>query len=563
MKNWRANLIFSLLILFSGAIFGRLIFLQIIKFELYSALAEGQQKIVVTATGIRGEVFFKDGEVLATNKTSRYVYACPNEIKQKEETAAILAEILNLDENTVFQTISQPGLFESLKRQISPEEETALLSRDLTGVYLKEEIIRFYPQKESAGHLIGFLGGEGIGQYGLEGYYDEILKGEEIISQKERGPFGYFSSSPASDLEQALGANLYLTVDYNLQYQAEKLLKEAQTKLDFSAGQIIVMEPQTGKILALAQVPLFDPNQYGKVKDAALFQNGAIQKIYEPGSVFKPITMAGGLNEEKISPQTVYTDSGLVNIGGWPIENYDGRTWGQQTMTGVLERSINTGAVFAQQQLGNKLFLQYIEDFGFFEKTGLDLQGEVSSQNQEFKKGYEVNFATAAFGQGIEITPIQLIRAFAAIANGGRLVRPYVVEKIVKNDEIIKVAPNEEPKQVISQKTASQLTAMLVSVTENGFGKSARINGYFIAGKTGTSQMPWPSLGINRSGYSAKTWQSFIGFAPAFDPQFVILVKLDDPQAGTAEYSALPIFREMAKYIIDLWQIPPDHKIQP
>ena len=219
-------------------------------------------------------------------------------------------------------------------------------------------------------------------------------------------------------------------------------------------------------------------------------------------------------------------------------------------MTEVLEKSINTGAVFAEKQLGHQKFLDYIEKFGIFEKTGIGLQGEVSSPNKELKQGHEINFATASFGQGIEMTPLQLARAFSAIANGGKLIQPYIVSNAEKSD-------NE--KEVIEPAAASKLTAMLISVIENGFGKAAKIPGYYIAGKTGTAQVSFSALGIAKSGYSDKTRQSFIGFAPAFNPQFLILVKLDDPATKTAEYSATPIFKDLAKYIIDYYKIPPDY----
>ncbi|GAI31848.1 unnamed protein product, partial [marine sediment metagenome] len=292
------------------------------------------------------------------------------------------------------------------------------------------------------------------------------------------------------------------------------------------------------------------PNHYSEV-DFELFQNSAVQELFEPGSAFKPITMAAALEQEKITPKTTYIDTGKVKIGEHTIHNYGEKVWGKQTMTGVLEKSINTGAVFVERQLGHELFLEYIDLFGFFEPTGIDLQGEEFSENREFKKGYEINFATASYGQGIEMTPIQLARAFCAIANGGKLVRPYIVEKIVENGTIIETQAEISSEQVISQKTASQLTAMLISVVENGFAKAAKVPDYYIAGKTGTAQIPWSTLDIDKRGYSQETWQSFIGFAPAFSPKFLILIKLDNPGAKTAEYSAVPIFKELAKYIID------------
>ena len=291
-----------------------------------------------------------------------------------------------------------------------------------------------------------------------------------------------------------------------------------------------------------------------------IFQNPALQSFFEPGSVFKPITMASAIEEKKITPETTYIDEGMVKISKTPIYNYAKRTYGEQTMTQVLEKSINTGAVFAEQQLGSNLFLEYLEKFGLFEKTGIDLQGEVSSQNQEFKKGYEINFATASFGQGIKITPIQLVKAFSAIANNGKMAKPYLVKKIVNGENVVKEILPEFSENVISPETSSKIVSMMISVVENGYSKKTKVPGYYIAGKTGTAQVSWPALGINKPGYSDKTIQSFIGFAPAFNPEFLILVKLDNPATNTAEYSALPIFHDLAKYIIDLWQIPPDYE---
>jgi cell division protein FtsI/penicillin-binding protein 2 len=272
--------------------------------------------------------------------------------------------------------------------------------------------------------------------------------------------------------------------------------------------------------------------------------------------------MASAINEDKITPQTTYVDPGVIEVGGWPIHNYEERIYpGEITMTEVLEKSINTGAVFAERQLGDRKFLEYIKKFGVFEKTGIDLEGEISSSNEELKKGYEVSFATASFGQGIEMTPLQLIRAFSVIANGGKLVKPYVVKEIIDSERRAeKTEPEIISENIISKNTSSKVSAMLVSVVESAYTKAAQVPGYYVAGKTGTAQISYAALGEDYGGYSKKTWQSFIGFAPAFDPKFIILVKLDNPATKTAEYSAVPIFQELAKYIIDYYQIPPDHQ---
>lgn len=530
-EYWRIHLVLTFIILFGAAITGRLIFLQIFKHDFYKVLAKGQQKIFDVGILSRGELFLKDraGNLypLAVNKSWPLIYVCPQEIQAKVKTAQILSEILNLDKDLILRKLNrQDSLYQLLKKQLSQEEVQQLREKNLAGVYLKDEVWRYYPQENFASPVIGFLGGEGVGQYGIEGYYNDVLeKGQDIV----------------------------LTLDYNIQFQAERLLEASHKTLNFEEGQILVIEPKTGKIKTLAHFPNFNPNRYWEVKDMDIFQNALVQKIFEPGSVFKTITMAAALEEQKVSPETFYDDKGYVKIGGYVIYNYNEKVWGKSTMTQVLEKSINTGAVFAESQLGHSHFLEYLEKFAIFEPTDIDLQGEFFSKNLEFKKGYEINFATASFGQGIEMTPLQLARAYCVIANGGELVKPYIAESRVLGSE-------SAGKRVISQKTASQLTAMLCSAVKNGFAKAAQVPGYYIAGKTGTAQIPWSVLGENRTGYSDKTVQTFIGFFPAFDPQFIILVKLNNPAAKTAEYSATPIFQKLAKYIIDYWQIPPDYE---
>jgi cell division protein FtsI (penicillin-binding protein 3)/stage V sporulation protein D (sporulation-specific penicillin-binding protein) len=551
MKSLRINFIFFLTLIFGLIIIARLYFLQVIKGDYYQALAQGQQKVIKTASGERGRIFFKSGQVLATNERGKFLYVSPLKIKDKEGTTKLLSEVLNLAESEIREKIEKENYFELIKKRVTKEEIESL--KNLEGVYFGETNFRNYPQAELASHLVGFLNEDGEGQYGLEGYYDQILRGKEKLQENLRTPWGYLTAFAQEEPER--GRDIFLTIDYNIQFRAEKLLEEAKEELNIEAGQIIVIEPQTGKILALADFPHFDPNryrEYANEKKSEIFQNAAIQKIYEPGSVLKPITMAAAINEGKVTPETTYIDSGYVRIGGYTIRNWQNQVWGEASMTKVLEKSINTGAVFVEQQLGDELFLEYLKRFGFFEKTGMDLEGELLSENKEFKKGYKINFATASFGQGIAITPLQLVRAFCAIANGGRLVRSYVVEKS---------SIETQREEVISQETARQVIEMMVSVVEQGYGKRAKIPGYYIAGKTGTAQVPWSALGINRSGYSEKTIHSFVGFGPVFEPKFLISVKLDNPQGviGSA-VSATKIFQRLAKYIIDYWQIPPDYE---
>jgi stage V sporulation protein D (sporulation-specific penicillin-binding protein) len=547
LKNWRANLVLGLLLLAGAVIIGRLVFLQIVNYDLYRALAKGQQGEFNSAKGDRGQIFFSGGKILATNVKAEYAYICPQEIENKEETAKKLSEILRLDEQTVYEDTLKDSLFEKLKNILSDQEIKAINDSGLAGVYLSEAPSRSYPNDQMASQVVGFVGGEDSGQYGIEGFYDDVLQGKEQFMK-------------SSDSDSIDGSDVFLNIDYNLQFTAEKILSQAKDQLDIRGGQIIIMDPNNGRILTMAEYPGFDPNNYSEVEDFSIFQNSSIQKLFEPGSTLKPITMASALDSGKINPDTTYVDEGKLKIAGYTIENYGGRVYGKQTMTQVLEKSINTGAVFAEKQVGNENFLKYLEKFGFFKPTGIDIQGEVFSENKVLKNGYDINYVTASFGQGIEITPIQLVRAFAAIANGGKLVKPYVAEKVVdKEGNAVKTEPVISD-AIISSGTVSSLTNMLVSVVENGFAKSARIPGYYVAGKTGTAQIPWSALGQDKKGYSDETWQSFIGFFPAFSPRFLVLIKLDNPKANTAEYSAAPLFKQLVKYMIDYYSIPPDYE---
>lgn len=565
MRNLRLNLVYFVIIVFASLIITRLVFLQILEGQLYLALAKGQQEIFQSVSGLRGEIFFQDKKGLslaAGNTVSKYSYATPKLIEDKELVAEKLAPILELSQQTILEELQKnDSLFLLLKRNITKEEAEAIEKLNLAHIYIGEEPVRYYPNQTLASDILGFVNQEAEGQYGVEGFWDDILQGGQGWQKIDYGPFGWVIEG---DRELTVGgSDLVLTIDKNIQAQAEQLLEDFSKSFKYQSAQMIIVEPTTGKLLAMADFPGFNPNNYQDYssQQIEIFQNKSIQALYEPGSIFKAVTMAAGLNEGKITPETTYIDKGYVVILDKKIRNYEDRVWGKSTMTEVLEKSINTGAVFAQSQIENNVFLDYIERFGVFEKTGVGLQGEVYSENKEFKKGWAVNFATAAFGQGIEMTPLQVARAYSAIANKGKLPQIYLVEGIRKDGKIVTLKEREPAKQIISEETAKALVKMLVSVAENGYSKPARVEGYYIAGKTGTSQIPYSALGLNKSGYSEKTWQSFIGFAPAFQPRFLILIKLDEPATRSSNESATLIFKEMAKYILDYYQVPPSRSV--
>lgn len=516
--RWREYLLFFVILVMVFVLVIKIFYLQALKSKYYQALSAGFSSPPLKSYFLRGEVFFRNGEPLAVNKFYNYLLFFPHKIAEKEKTAERIASIFHLDKEQLLEKMDKGEAF-VMEVELTKETKKSFLSSKIRGIILEEGVKRVYPQKELAANVIGFLGGEGSGQYGIEQYYDSWL---------------------------TEGKNLTLTLDYDIQFEAERILREKMETLKFERGSMLVMNPQNGEILAMAIIPTFDPNQYKNyANDPLIFKNPLIQDLYEPGSVFKPITMAIGLQEGVITPESTYEDPGEIHMNGWVIRNYGDRRYpGKITMNEVLEKSINTGAVFVQQKIPDPVFLEYLKKVGIFEKTNIDLF-ETYSLNKELFAGRPVNLATASFGQGVAVTPIQLAKTFSIFANGGFFIIPHLRLDFSYQKE----------RSVFSSEVTQTLTKMLVNTIENGFSKKAKIDGYFIAGKTGTALQPNPE----KRGYSNKTWQSFIGYLPAFSPRFLILVKLDDPQTKTAEYSALLVFREMAEYLIRSKQIPPDY----
>ncbi|MEK7562624.1 MAG: penicillin-binding protein 2 [Patescibacteria group bacterium] len=566
MKNWRLNLILIVIFIFGAAVTSRLFYLQILSHKFYQSQALGQQAGFQEIYGTRGQIFFANsqeskgsigtGETksMAINRDFFVISAMPKEIENNDIFAKVLAENIGETKELILSKLEGRTSYTVIKRGLAQEDIDKIKSLNLKGIYWERTPARYYPQENLASQVVGFLGGGGTGQYGLEGYYDEDLKGKSGIQEDKRGLDLIFSPEMPGSLD---GSDFYLTIDYNIQFEAEILLKEVKKNLNIDSGQIIVMKPDSGRILAMANYPSFDPNQFSKENDLEIFQNSATQKLFEPGSVMKPFIMAMGINEGKVTPDTTFTDLGFIKVGKEIIYNFGREKYGKRTMTEVLEKSINTGAVFVEEKILHNTFLNYMDNYGFFRKTDVDLQGEVYSQNDLLKTGPDVEFATASFGQGIEITPVQLVRGFSVFANGGKLPKPYVVEKTIQGESEMytKIQPQD---QVISQQTASEVTTMMINVVERGYGSEAKILGYYIAGKTGTAEVPLK----NGKGYELdKTIQSFIGFAPALNPKFLILIKLDDPKVPKSSLSAAPVFRKLAQYIINYWKIPPDYEV--
>ncbi len=569
MQNGRLYLLVFSIILVGFILIFRLFTLQILQHDFYKGLATNQHQIHQTLFPERGEIFIKDRFYgrdpssqlfpLAVNRNWSMIYAVPKEIENREEVIKILAPLLEIDEEILRQKLNKRNdPYESLKHQLSSEVVDKIKELNIKGLGLTLESLRYYPANSLASHVIGFVGFSGdekIGQYGIEGYYNKKLGGEQGFLEGEKDTRGRLIAIAKRYLQPAKdGTDLILTIDPNIQFFIEEKLKEIVEYLEAEGGTIIVSNPKTGAIRALANWPVFNLNKYSEVENINIFLNPAIHSLFEPGSIFKPITMAIALDKKLLSPNTTYKDEGFIKIGGYTIRNSHDEPEGIQTMIQVLEKSLNTGAVFVQQLVKKKTFKNYLERFRFSKKTGIDLEGETKGNLANLNTKRDIEYATASFGQGIAITPIELVVAFSAIANEGKLMKPYFVEKFIYND-----GKEEETKpkiigRAISSDTAEKLVKMMVSVVENGYGEKAGISGYWIAGKTGTAQVP------EAGGYSDKTIHSFGGFFPAFDPQFLILVKLDNPQKiRFAADSVAPVFKEIAEYILNYYEIPPSH----
>ncbi len=529
-------------VLCAALIFG-LYNLQLEKGDYYSARAASQNQSADLLESRRGKIYFTDkNENLipaALNKEFSPIFAVPDEIADKERTAEILSPIVEIEAADLLKMFNKKGdLYELLVKKAAPEQIMAVRDSGLKGIYVDSRMMRYYPMGRSASHLLGFVGAsvedeKTAGRYGLELFYDERLYGKAAKTAGDK----------ITDADY--GEDVVLTVDRNLQNESEKILAGLTEKFEAEGGTIIIEEPKTGKILAMAGNPDFDLNNYDK-SSVKLFLNPATQKIYEPGSVFKVITMAAGLDSGKITPDTSYYDNGELAINGRTIRNWDLKAHGKLTMTGVIEGSVNTGAVFAERRIGHGLFYDYLKKFGFEEKAGIDLPGELSGSLKNLKNdARDINFATASFGQGVSVTPLQLINAVAAIANGGVLMRPYVNASL-------------EPlviRRVVGEEAAAQTAKMMESAVEKA--KIAAIPNYRVAGKTGTAQIP----DFTKGGYSDSFIHTFVGFAPASNPRFILLIKLDKPRATLAGMTVVPAFKELAQFVLNYYGVSPDNLI--
>lgn len=562
------------MVAFAAAIVLRLFVLQVLDHETYKALASGQHEIFKELFPSRGDVLIhdlKDGTVIpiATVQQVAFVYADPRKVEDADRTAEEIGELFGFgDEKTDAleeRLKDREDPYEPIQRNVTDDLLDKLTALDLPGIHYLQEEGRLYPEQGLGGHVVGFVGsgedGTMSGRYGVEGYFNDDLTGTPGFLRSERDIAGRLIAIGERSIEPAVdGSDILLTLDRTIQYYACNKLHAAVLQHGADGGSVVIIEPQTGKVLAMCGSPDFEPGAYNEVDSIDTFNNPAIFDAYEPGSIFKTVTIAAGLDSGSITPTTTFEDTGSVMVDGWPkpIGNAEGKVYGVADMTKALEESINTGMVFAMRQTGMEEFVEYVKNFGFGIRTGIELETEAAGDISSLDIGEEVYAATASFGQGITVTPLQMAAAYAAIANDGVLMKPYVVEDVIRPDGTRETRAPQEIRRVIQAKTARLLGAMLVSVVENGHGKKAGVPGYYIGGKTGTAQV------ADGAGYSSdKTIGSFAGFGPVNSPKFAMVVRIDNPKdVKWAESTAAPLFGEIASFLLQYFEVPPERPIE-
>ena len=525
---------------------GRAFQLQVLQGERLMRLGERQHLKEWIVLPKRGALFDRAGEPLALSMESQSVYARPHRVQDPEKLSRELAPILNLRISDVKQKLSSDKPFVWIKRQVSSPEAEKIQALNPAGVGMFYEPNRHYPQGQLAGQLIGFVGRDSEGLEGLELKYNDYIRGEAGSSVTERDALGRrVLVQGVERLRIPPGSDVHLTLNTSMQHIAEKELEAAVLKYRAKTGVAIVIEPFTGEVLALANYPAFDPNRYSK-QSAEQRRNRAVTDSFEPGSTFKTILAAAALEEGVVGKEDLfYCEMGKYSYAGKII--HDTHPHGWLPFSKILQVSSNIGFTKVAQKLKKDRYFKYIEKFGFGQISGIDVPGEVAGLLRRSESWSAIDLATHAFGQGISTTPMQMVMAYAAIANGGFLMRPYVTRRVVSpQGEVVLENQPHMVRRVISEKTSRSLASMLRDVTnEGGTGMMANVDGFEVAGKTGTAQKADPVHG----GYAAKKRvASFIGFVPANDPRLVALVLIDEPEVNVyGGIVAAPVFRNIAQ----------------
>ncbi len=555
---WRYRATLLLIIGIFCLIILRLFYWQVIQASELSLLGQSQYGSVIKVLPQRGEIKTSDSFPIVTNKISYLVFANPKEIKDKEKNSLVLSQILGLDKASISAQLSLDRFWVPLKSGIDTQEKDKINKLSLSGIGFEEQFTRFYPEASMAAQLLGFVGkdeaGRDKGYFGIEGYYDRLLRGKEEIAIQIHDALGRPILSRANNnSKETRGSNLILNINRSIQFIVEDKLKKGIEKYGASGGLVGIMDPKTGNIMALSSFPSFSPSSF-QGDDPNLYKNPFISNLYEPGSTLKPLVMSSALDSNLVTPETKCSIcSGPVSVSGFDIRTWNNKYYNDENMVGIIQHSDNVGMVFVAQKLGVDRMINYLSRFGIGDLTGIDLQGEVSQSIAPKKSWYPVDLATKGFGQGISITPIELLSATSAIANGGVRMEPHIIGAVETPDGKISKIPSKILGKPISQQTAKVMTEILVNAVDKGEASWTRLKGYRIAGKTGTASIP-----VKGHYDPNQTIASFIGFAPADNPKFTMLVILDRPTTSIyGAETAAPIFFDIARDLLLYFGVAP------
>lgn len=549
----------TMLVLFALA--GRIAWIQFGEGQRLSARVHDQLSESRVMQSPRGTIYDRSGQQLAVSSLNKSLYADPQEVKDVDELSVLLAPVLGVNPTDIKERLIEGARFVWLKRTMEPDVAKAVsqLIKDhqLTGLGFIEESKRYYPNDKLAAQVLGFVGTDDVGLEGLEMSLDKVIKGNTRKQVIDTDSYGTpIFQSIFSFIPEKKGRSVYLTIDSNIQYIVERALDAAMAKTGAKAGTVIIMQPKTGEILAMASRPTYNPNQFGGYSPDA-WQNRAVSAVYEPGSTFKSVIAAAALEEGKVRPDERFIDKGYVEVSGRKIKNWSDESYGNISFIDIIKNSINTGFVEIGLRVGAAKLTNYARAFGFGKITGIELPGEVEGLLFDPKEMRDSDTATMSIGQSIAVTPLQLTAAIAAIANDGVLLKPRIVKEYRNEDGTL--AETFDPvvvRQAISPETARTLTALLEKVVSEGGGKLGAVKGYRFAGKTGTAE----KLNPNGGGYLPGHYiASFAGFGPVEDPQVAALVVLDDPNGmyygGTI---AAPVFNEIMTQVMRVLNIHPN-----
>ncbi len=560
----RLQLLSVFVVLIASLLLVRLYVVQVVRGEYYSDRADRQYVRSSSNLYDRGNIFFEDKEKrlisAATIKSGFLVAIDPSKIEDIKGVYEKLSTFVEIDEEDFTKRAEKKGdPYEEVTHHISPEVAKKIEKQDIKGVRVYKERWRYYPGKTLASQTVGFVGFRGneyAGRYGLEKKYEQTLAREE--SSLYVNFFAeIFANIQVFKNDSKKSGDIVTTIEPSVQLFLEQKLKEITKKWKGKETMGIIINPKNGGVYALGVYPGFDLNEYSKVKNISVYSNPLIESVYEMGSIIKPLTMAAGLDAGVITANSTYYDAGHIRLNGYTISNYDGRGRGEVPMQQILSQSLNTGAAFVERKMGNKVFSKYFKAYGIGEKTGIDLPGEIEGLVGNLKSSHDVEYATASFGQGIAITPIQTVRALSVLANGGNLITPHVGKEIKYKSGFSKSISFPTERRVLKQETSEEISRMLVRVVDEALrGGTVALPRYSIAAKTGTAQIADPSSG---GYYDDRYLHTFFGYFPAYDPQYLIFFLTLEPNgARYASETLTAPFMDTVKFLINYYEVPPD-----